>query len=55
MFPKTLSQPLPHTIDDVEQMDSNNRLINLPKKSIQLEERSLDKSNQQNKELFHRF
>ncbi len=51
MFPETLNQPLPQTVNDVEQMNINNR----PKKNIQLKEQSLDRSNQQNRELFHRF
>ncbi len=51
MFPETLNQPLPQTVNDVEQMNINNR----PKKNIQLEEQSLVRSNQQHRELFHRF
>ena len=50
-FPETLNQPLPQTVEDVEQMKKNKRTKKTPKATIQLEEQT----NQQNRVYFHRF
>lgn len=52
MFPETLNQPLPQTVEDVERMNVHRRSKQISKqKNIPLQEQSIE----QQKVYFHRF